>query len=168
MTDKYDRSVQHILRNERAPPAALAIAESPRVAQVYGLTRTRPVLVNSRVVSVAFDLGDEASIAAAADRCGADYVQRIKCHESREIIASERKTSIAEVVAVCWGFSSGSCSTLARRGHVEYSNHRCSGNWRILWAPGYWQRGGSILTAVEFQNLTKQSRNTIAKTSRDQ
>jgi NAD(P)-dependent dehydrogenase (short-subunit alcohol dehydrogenase family) len=48
------------------------LAESPCVAQVYGLTRTRPVLVNSRVVSIPFDLRDEASIAAAAARCGAD------------------------------------------------------------------------------------------------
>jgi NAD(P)-dependent dehydrogenase (short-subunit alcohol dehydrogenase family) len=48
------------------------LAESPRVAQVYGLTRTRPVLAGPRVASVPFDLGDEASIAAAAARCGAD------------------------------------------------------------------------------------------------
>jgi NAD(P)-dependent dehydrogenase (short-subunit alcohol dehydrogenase family) len=48
------------------------LAESPRVAQVYGLTRTRPVLASPRVASVPFDLGDEASIAAAAARCGAD------------------------------------------------------------------------------------------------
>jgi NAD(P)-dependent dehydrogenase (short-subunit alcohol dehydrogenase family) len=48
------------------------LAESPRVAQVYGLTRTRPVLASPRVVSIPFDLRDEASIAAAAARCGAD------------------------------------------------------------------------------------------------
>jgi NAD(P)-dependent dehydrogenase (short-subunit alcohol dehydrogenase family) len=48
------------------------LAESPRVAQVYGLTRTRPVLTSPRVASIPFDLEDEASIAAAAARCGAD------------------------------------------------------------------------------------------------
>lgn len=48
------------------------LAESPRVAQVYGLTRTRPVLAHPRVAPLPFDLGDESSIAAAAARCGAD------------------------------------------------------------------------------------------------
>lgn len=48
------------------------LAESPRVAQVYGLTRTRPVLASPRVVSIPFDLSDETSIAAAAARCGVD------------------------------------------------------------------------------------------------
>lgn len=48
------------------------LAESRRVAQVYGLTRTRPVLASPRVVSIPFDLSDEASIASAAARCGAD------------------------------------------------------------------------------------------------
>jgi NAD(P)-dependent dehydrogenase (short-subunit alcohol dehydrogenase family) len=48
------------------------LAESPQVAHVYGLTRTRPVLIHSRVTSIPFDLGDEASIAAAAARCGAE------------------------------------------------------------------------------------------------
>lgn len=48
------------------------LVESPRVARVYGLTRSRPVLASPRVVSIPFDLRDEASIAAAAARCGAD------------------------------------------------------------------------------------------------
>lgn len=48
------------------------LAESPRVIQVYGLTRTRPALASPRVVSIPFDLRDEASIEAAAARCGAD------------------------------------------------------------------------------------------------
>lgn len=47
------------------------LAESPRVAQVYALTRTRPVLASPKVQSIPFDLGDEASIAAAAARCKA-------------------------------------------------------------------------------------------------
>ncbi len=48
------------------------LAESPRVAQVYGLTRTRAALVSPRVLSIPFDLRDEPSIAAAAARCRAD------------------------------------------------------------------------------------------------
>jgi NAD(P)-dependent dehydrogenase (short-subunit alcohol dehydrogenase family) len=48
------------------------LASSPRVARVYGLTRTRPVLASPRVVSIPFDLRDEASIAGAADRCAED------------------------------------------------------------------------------------------------
>ena len=48
------------------------LAASPRVARVYGLTRTRPVLASPRVLSIPFDLRDEASIAAAAARCAAD------------------------------------------------------------------------------------------------
>ncbi len=48
------------------------LAESPQVAQVYGLTRTRPALENPRVLSIPFDLRDEASIVAASARCRAD------------------------------------------------------------------------------------------------
>jgi NAD(P)-dependent dehydrogenase (short-subunit alcohol dehydrogenase family) len=47
------------------------LAESPQVARVYALTRDSPVLVSPRVESIPFDLGDEASIAAAAARCRA-------------------------------------------------------------------------------------------------
>lgn len=48
------------------------LVASPRVTQVYALTRRRPALTSPRVVSIPFDLKDEVSIAAAATRCGAD------------------------------------------------------------------------------------------------
>ncbi len=47
------------------------LADSPRVAHIYALTRTRPALSNPRVESIPFELEDEASIAAAAARCRA-------------------------------------------------------------------------------------------------
>lgn len=47
------------------------LAASPRVAHVYALTRTRPAPVHPRVESLAFDLQDEPSIAAAAAHCRA-------------------------------------------------------------------------------------------------
>ena len=48
------------------------LAESPQVARIYALTRASPVLASPRVEAIPFDLGDEASIAAAAARCRAD------------------------------------------------------------------------------------------------
>jgi NAD(P)-dependent dehydrogenase (short-subunit alcohol dehydrogenase family) len=48
------------------------LAESPQVARIYALTRDSPALASPRVESIRFDLGDEASIAAAAARCRAD------------------------------------------------------------------------------------------------
>lgn len=48
------------------------LARSPQVAQIYALTRGRPALADPKVESIAFDLGHEASIAAAAARCRAE------------------------------------------------------------------------------------------------
>ncbi len=48
------------------------LAESPRVSQVFALTRAQPAPERPRVVNIPFDLRDEVSIATAAERCSAD------------------------------------------------------------------------------------------------
>jgi NAD(P)-dependent dehydrogenase (short-subunit alcohol dehydrogenase family) len=45
------------------------LAASPRVAKIFALTRSQPSPAHHKVDSITFDLQDESSIAAAAERC---------------------------------------------------------------------------------------------------
>jgi NAD(P)-dependent dehydrogenase (short-subunit alcohol dehydrogenase family) len=47
------------------------LAASPRVAKIFALTRSRPSPSRHKVESIPFELQHEASIATAAERCGA-------------------------------------------------------------------------------------------------
>ena len=48
------------------------LAASSRVEQIFALTRSQPSPSHRKVESITFDLQDEASISAAAERCKAD------------------------------------------------------------------------------------------------